>query len=181
MTTVANPSSHLGRKLEPVVRTGLFLTGSSDVESIVQAVIDAGRQLSGAQFGAFFYNVIHPQGESYLLDSLSGVARETFAAFPMLRNPLIFGPTSEGHGIVRSDDITKDPRYGKNFPPFGMPNGHLPVRSYLAVPVKSQTGEVLGCLFYGHEVSGVFGQESEDLVAAIAAQAAVVIENSRGC
>lgn len=33
------------------------------------------------------------------------------------------------------DDITKDPRYGKSAPHAGMPKGHLPVRSYLAVPV----------------------------------------------
>ena len=30
-----------------------------------------------------------------------------------------------------------------------MPPGHLPVRSYLAAPVKSQSGEVLGGLFFG--------------------------------
>jgi PAS domain S-box-containing protein len=60
-----------------------------------------------------------------------------------------------------------------------MPKGHLPVRSYLAVPVKGQSGEVLGGLFYGHEEINVFGQDSEDLVATIAAQAAIAIENFR--
>ena len=84
---------------------------------------------------------------------------------------------------MRSGDITKDPRYGKGAPQsaplFGMPPGQLPVRSYLAVPVKSQSGEVLGSLFYGHEQTDVFGPESETLVAAIAAQAAVAIENAR--
>jgi PAS domain S-box-containing protein len=182
MTTVTHPPgqlSQLGRKLELVVQTGLLLTKSPDLESIVQAATDAGRQLSGAQFGAFFYNVVNTQGESYLLYTLSGVSREKFAAFPMPRNTPVFGPTFEGTGIVRSADITKDPRYGKNAPHFGMPKGHLPVCSYLAVPLKSQTGEVLGGLFYGHQESGVFGQESEDLVATIAAQAAVAIENSR--
>ena len=52
------------------------------------------------------------------------------------------------------------------------------MRSYLAVAVRSQSGEVLGGLFYGHEQIDVFGQESEDLVATIAAQAAVAIENA---
>ncbi|HEY2001406.1 MAG TPA: GAF domain-containing protein, partial [Acidobacteriaceae bacterium] len=179
MTTVTGSSTQLGRKLELVVQTGLLLTRTSHLESIVQSATDAGRQLCGAQFGAFFYNVVNAQGESYQLYTLSGVPREKFAAFPMPRNTLVFAPTFEGKGIVRSADITKDPRYGQNLPHFGMPKGHLPVRSYLAVPVTSQSGEVLGGLFYGHEDADVFGQDSESLVATIAAQAAVAIENAR--
>ena len=52
----------------------------------------------------------------------------------MPRNTAVFGPTFAGEGTVRSDDITKDPRYGQSAPYHGMPEGHLPVRSYLAVP-----------------------------------------------
>jgi PAS domain S-box-containing protein len=179
MTAERDLSGRLGRKLELVVQTGLLLTRTADLESIVQSVTDAGLQLSGAQFGAFFYNVINAEGESYLLYTLSGVPREKFAAFPMPRNTAVFGPTFEGKAIVRSGDITKDPRYGQSSPFFGMPPGHLPVHSYLAVPVKSQSGEVLGGLFYGHEQVNVFGEDSEGLVATIAAQAAVAIENTR--
>jgi PAS domain S-box-containing protein len=167
------------RKLELVVQTGLLLTRSFDLESIVQAATDAGLQLCGAQFGAFFYNVVNATGESYVLYTLSGVEREKFSKFPMPRNTAVFAPTFEGTGIVRSGDITQDARYGKNAPHHGMPKGHLPVRSYLAVPVKAQNGEVLGGLFYGHEKTDVFEQDAEDLVAAVAAQAAVAIESAR--
>ena len=44
-----------------------------------------------------------------------------------------------------------------------MPEGHLPVRSYLAVPVKARDGEVLGGLFFGHERTGVFDEDAERL------------------
>jgi PAS domain S-box-containing protein len=176
MVTVTDPSSQLG--LELVVQPGLLLTRTSDLDSVLQSATDAGRLLSGAQFGAFFYNVINAEGESYLLYTLSGVTREEFG-FPMPRNTPVFAPTFDGRGIVRSADITKDPRYGQTPPPFGMPTSHLPVRSYLAVPVTSQSGEILGGLFYGHEEIDIFGQDSEDLVATVAAQAAVAIENSR--
>jgi PAS domain S-box-containing protein len=179
MTATTNRSSALERKLELVVQTGLLLSGNLDLESIVQAATDAGRELSGAQFGAFFYNVLDASGESYLLYTLSGAAREKFAHFPMPRNTMVFGPTFEGSAIVRSGDITKDPRYGQNAPYHGMPSGHLPVRSYLAVPVKGQSGEVLGGLFYGHAEAEIFGPDSESLVATVAAQAAVAIENTR--
>src|ERR1700727_2201620 len=73
MGTVTDSPSQLERKLEVVVQTGLLLTRTSDLESIVQAATDAGRQLCGAQFGAFFYNVVDDQGESYQLYTLSGV------------------------------------------------------------------------------------------------------------
>ena len=68
----------------------------------------------------------------------------------MPRATAVFHPTFMGEGVVRSDDITRDPRYGKNDPHRGMPEGHLPVRSYLAVPVISRSGEVIGGLFFGH-------------------------------
>ena len=53
----------------------------------------------------------------------------------MPRNTPIFAPTFEGQGIVRLDDVLADPRYGQMDTYHGMPPGHLPVRSYLAVPV----------------------------------------------
>jgi PAS domain S-box-containing protein len=172
-------SNRTQRNLELVVQTGLLLAKHLDLPTLVQAATDAGLQLCGAQFGAFFYNVIDAAGESYQLYALSGVDREKFAQFPMPRNTAVFAPTFEGHGIVRSGDITKDPRYGHNAPHFGMPKGHLPVHSYLAIPVKGQSGEVFGGLFYGHEEIDVFQQDAEDLVAAIAAQAAIAMENLR--
>ena len=41
----------------------------------------------------------------------------------MPRNTHVFGPTFRGEGIVRSDDVTLDPRYGQNPPYHGMPRG----------------------------------------------------------
>jgi GAF domain-containing protein len=96
----------------------------------------------------------------------------------MPRNTKVFAPTFNGEGIVRSNDITKDPRYGQNDPHYGMPKGHLPVRSYLAVPVIARDGSVLGGLFFGHSTPGVFDARAERIVAAIASQAAIAIEKA---
>ena len=60
-----------------------------------------------------------------------------------------------------------------------MPKGHLPVRSYLAVPVVSRSGEVIGGLFFGHAETGVFTARHEEIVAGIAGQAATAIDNAR--
>jgi PAS domain S-box-containing protein len=160
-------------------RAGSALAQESDLKKLVQVVTDAGVELTGADFGAFFYNVMNDSGESYMLYTLSGAPAEAFAKFPMPRNTQVFAPTFKGEGIVRADDITKDPRYGHNTPRKGMPDGHLPVRSYLAVPVLTRGGEVLGGLFFGHADAGVFTEWSERGLAGLAAEAAVAIENVR--
>lgn len=165
--------------LETLLRTGEIVAAELNLERIVQAVTDAATEATGAQFGAFFYNVVNAKGESYMLYTLSGVPREAFAQFPMPRNTAVFAPTFTGEGIVRSDDIKADPRYGKSAPHYGQPKGHLPVRSYLAVPVQSRSGEVLGGLFFGHSKIGVFAPSSERLVSAMAKQAAIAIDNAR--
>ncbi len=164
---------------EALNRIGRTLTAELDLERVVQAVTDAATEVSGAQFGAFFYNRTNEAGESYMLYTLSGVPREEFAKFPMPRNTAVFGPTFAGEGVVRSEDITRDPRYGRNAPHRGMPEGHLPVRSYLAVPVVSRSGEVLGGLFFGHSAPGVFTERAERMVAGIASQAAIAIDNAQ--
>ena len=164
---------------ETLNRIGRTLASELDLERLLQAVTDAATEVSGAQFGAFFYNRTNEAGESYMLYTLSGVPRDAFAKFPMPRNTAVFAPTFSGEAIVRSDDITRDPRYGRNAPRRGMPEGHLPVKSYLAVPVMARSGEVHGGLFFGHAKAGVFTERAERLVAGIAAQAAIAIDNAR--
>ena len=165
--------------LETLQGIGAALASTLDLEQLLQAITDAGVSLSGAAFGSFFYNAVDDRGESYQLYTISGVPREAFSKFPMPRNTQVFAPTFRGEGVVRSDDITKDPRYGKNAPHRGMPAGHLPVRSYLAVPVRSRSGDVIGGLFFGHPTPGVFTERSERLLAGLAGHASVALDNAR--
>ena len=165
-------------EIETLNSIGNTLASELDVERIVQTVTDAATNLSGAQFGAFFYNVLDAQGEKYTLFTLSGAPREAFERFGHPRPTPVFAPTFYGEGIVRSDDITKDPRYGQMSPYHGMPPKHLPVRSYLAVPVMSRRGGVIGGLFFGHEDTGVFGERAERVVRNIAGWAAVAMDNA---
>ncbi len=150
-----------------------------DTKDLVQAITDEVTALTGAEFGAYFYNVVGDSGESYTLYTLSGVDPEAFASFPMPRKTEIFGPTFRGEDVLRLDDVTLDPRFGKNPPYDGMPEGHLPVHSYLAVPVIARDGEVLGGLFLGHSRPAVFTERDEQLVVAIVAHAAAAIEHGR--
>ena len=167
------------RAREILYEVGHIVSAQNDLTQVVQTVTDAATELCGASFGAFFYNVVDQDHEAYWLYTLSGVPRDAFAQFPNPRSTAVFAPTFKGEGVVRSGNIKRDPRYGKNAPHSGMPAGHLPVCSYLAVPVISRTGEVLGGLFFGHPAENVFTERTEQLALGIAAQAAIAIDKAR--
>jgi PAS domain S-box-containing protein len=170
---------HYTENLEALYSIGNLISEDLDIRRILQKVTDETTKLTGAEFGAFFYNTIDNKGESYTLYTLSGAQREAFEKFGMPRNTEVFNATFSGGGVFRADDITKDPRYGKNAPHRGMPDGHLPVVSYLAVPVVSKLGTVIGGLFFGHPKAGVFKKEHENIVVSIASQAAVALDNAK--
>jgi PAS domain S-box-containing protein len=165
---------------EKLGEVGAMVASSLEREVVVQKVTDTATELTGAQFGAFFYNAVDPQtGDTYLLHTLSGASKEAFANFAAPRSTAIFAPTFHGKSPVRLADVRQDPRYGLNAPHHVMPHGHLPVRSYLAVPVKGVDGAVIGGLFFGHSQVGVFTEQHERMALGIAAWAAVALENSR--
>lgn len=164
--------------LEILYDIGKKVSESLNVEDILQKVTDATTKLTGAAFGAFFYNKMDDTGESSMLYTLSGASREAFDKFGMPLHSHIFHKTFTGQGICRSNDITKDPLYGKTPPHYGLPKGHLPVVSYLAIPVISKTGNVVGGLFYGHPEEGKFTREHEQLVSSVISQAIVALDNA---
>ena len=167
------------RVLELLNATGRIVASQLETKALVQAVTDAATEISGARFGAFFYNTVDKNGESFLLFTLSGAPRDAFEKFGNPRATALFGPTFRGEPPIRSDDVTRDPRYGAMGPHHGMPEGHLPVVSYLGVPVRSRSGDVIGGLFFGHPEPGVFTERTERLMVGVAAQAGVALDNAQ--
>lgn len=108
-----------------------------------------------------------------------GASRESVDKLGMARNTAVFNYTFSCKGVVSVNDITTDPRSGKNKPHQGMPEGHLPVAIYMAVPFINSTGVVFGGLFFGHPSPGVFTSEHEEIVKSIASQASVALDNLR--
>lgn len=149
------------RTAETLRRISAALVSELDLAKVVQHVTDAATELVGAEFGAFFYNVVDDGREKFVLSAQSGATPEALADFPTLR----------GERTIRVDDVGEDPR-------FASPPG-LSLRSYLAAPVQSRTGDVLGALFFGHARPGVFTAQHEWLVEGLAAPAAIAIDNAR--
>jgi PAS domain S-box-containing protein len=163
------------RIVELTSKIGMSLRAELDIKKITQLVTDAATELTNAQFGAFFYKVATDNGDKNLLYTLSGISQKTFETFAETGSPEVFAPTFRGERVVRIDDVAKDPVYrdlGR------LPNGYLPVRSYLAVPVISRSGNTLGGLFFGHPEPGVFTEKAEKVAEAIAAQTAVAMDNA---
>jgi signal transduction histidine kinase/CheY-like chemotaxis protein len=168
------------RDLELLNRTGALLGGNLDLESLLQAVTDAGTEITGAEFGAFFYTTRDASGGVFTLYTLSGAPREAFERFGHPRATPLFAPTFEGQpGVIRIANVREDPRYGQWPPHHGMPHGHLPVCSYLAVPVTLRSGECVGGLFFGHHQPGMFTERNERLLLGLAGQAGIAIDNAR--
>ncbi|HZY17825.1 MAG TPA: PAS domain-containing protein [Ramlibacter sp.] len=165
--------------LDLLNQTAALLAGELDLEVLLQRVTDAATKLTGARFGAFFYNGRDAQGDAYMLFTLSGAPRSAFEKFGHPRATPVFEPTFRGGPPIRLHDVLQDPRYGRLGPHHGMPQGHLPVRSYLAVSVLSRGGDVVGGLFLGHPEPGVFSDRSERLAVGVASQAGVAIDNAR--
>ena len=161
-------------ELETLNRLGLALAGQLDMERLVKAVTDAGIAITGAAFGAFLYRDASDGATHYV----SGAPPETFVDFPLFQDADAFGSPFLG-AVSRSDDLARDPRYGRNLPFKQMPPGSRPARSYLAAPVRSHTGELLGGLFFGHPDPGFFHERDERLIAGLAAHAAIAVDNAQ--
>jgi len=169
--------------LERLNTVGRTIASDLDHQRVAQTVIDAAVAMTGAQCGALFYNttghVAADRVESYMLYALAGVPREAFAKLPLPRNTALLAPAFLGHGVVRLGDAPLDPRYAKNYPNRGVPEGHPAVRSYLGVSVVSRTGAVLGAIVLGHAAPDVFGEAAERTALELAAYAATAMDNAQ--
>jgi hypothetical protein len=146
--------------LEVLNRAGSALALETDLQRLVQIVTEAGVELAAPNLARS--STISPMVPARATCS----TRSRELRWRRSRNS-----RCAKHRSVRADLQRRGyralrrhhqgPRYGKNPPRRGMPEGHLPVRSYLAVPVISRTGGVIGGLFFGHGKPGVFSEHSE--------------------
>ncbi|WP_176736703.1 CHASE domain-containing protein [Oligoflexus tunisiensis] len=168
------------RTTETLHKIGRSLAAELDLHRLLQTITDSATEAIRAGFGAFFYKKMNEKDETITLYTLSGVPHESFAPMPMPmpRHTKIFEPTFMGQGILRLGDVTRDPRFEQDASFLGFPPGQLPVRSCLAVPVKSRRGDVMGGLLFAHEEPDKFSESDETLVAGIAVQASIAIDNA---
>ena len=150
--------------------------GRLDLRAVLRGLTDTGSRLTGAEHGAFFSTGEDADGER--LDAYAVSGSGGFPAATPVRSTALFAPTFAGGDVVRVDDVLADARYGGGTTR-GLPAGHPAVRSYLAVPVVTGDGRVIGGMLYGHREPGRFDAGAEVAALAVAAHAATAAENAR--
>lgn len=158
-------------------RIAMLLSAAQlDSEKIAQTLIDEATGLVHAELGAFF-----------CADDAGGAELVTRFAFPDGAADPAFGQLvipRDGdqlhrfadQGVVRTDDAASDHRRELFC---GERPERMPLCSYLAVPVVTRAGRVVGGLAFGHRESARFTVRHEAKLTAVAALAAAAIDNAR--
>jgi nitrate/nitrite-specific signal transduction histidine kinase len=158
------------RELLALHDAAIDITSELNLELVLQRVVDQARELGGAQYGA-----LSILGESGRIDAFltSGISPEVRARI---------GPIPQGHGLLgavidegvslRIPDLTVDRRS------VGFPPNHPPMRSLLAVPVRSH-GHILGSLYLTEKLDAPeFSEHDMGRLERFATQAAIAIDNA---
>ena len=152
---------------EAVVAVAAGLELKSTLRRIVQAAVE----LSDAQYGAL--GVIGSDGRvgEFIHVGMDAGTVDTIGSLPTGRG--VLGLLIDHPVPLRIDDLTRHAASA------GFPAGHPPMTSFLGVPVRVR-GRVFGNLYLTDKQRGDhFTADDEHVVSALAAAAAVAIENSR--
>jgi PAS domain S-box-containing protein len=180
MTDVRSTEAALreqGRTLETLNRIGASLAAELNLDKLIQMAVDAGVDLTGAEFGAFCHKP-DKAGGAFELSTLCGIGGDELF-FDGAAATEILEDTQTAKGLIRSDDITEHAGYGPAAVRIARVEGRKPVRSFMAVRVVSSSGEMIGALILGHSDVGQFNDRHEQLMRGMAAQAAVAMDNAR--
>ena len=143
-----------------------------DLATVLQRIVEVARDLAGARYAAL--GVLDPSG-THLAEFITvGIDDEQRAAI---------GDLPKGHGLlgllITDPRAIRVPDLNEHAERFGFPPSHPPMTSFLGVPVYVR-GEVFGNLYLtDKEADEVFSDIDEELVASLAAAAAIAIENAR--
>jgi signal transduction histidine kinase len=158
-------------RLQRLLDVGRALVSEFDSERVLQRVLEAARELTGARYAAL--GVLDERGEKLERFITSGIGEDVQRAI---------GELPRGHGVLGV--LITDPRplrlaeVGAHPRSYGFPSGHPPMHSFLGVPVLVRD-QVYGNLYLTEKQSGTFDDADEEAVVILAEWAAIAIENAR--
>ena len=159
-------------RLRLLVDAGISLSSELSLDALLQRIVDAAAQLTGARYAAL--GVVDPSGmqlERFLTTGLSPTERAAIGSEPVGRG--VLGVLLHDARPLRLANVADDPRS------VGFPANHPPMRTFLGVPVLLR-GRAYGNLYLSEKAGGgEFTEEDEELTRLLAAQAAVAVENAR--
>ena len=155
-------------ELDTLYRVSSVVAAQLDLQSLLQAITNATTEITGAEFGAFFYK--EPEEEGFAAWTTAGLVKNLPAASLRVQGAQLFGP---GQEVLRVSDTEQEPGFA------AFTREDFPMRSYLALPVRDHAEGLAGGLVFGHRKPGAFTERTERIMAGVATQAAVGLENAR--
>ncbi len=162
-------------ELETLHRVGLLVASQLDLTTLLQAIIDATTDLTGADFGAFFHR--DETGGNWRLQVASGPARAALDGLTVQAGIDFFGQDfaarAELHATAGEAPVAScgESDFARALA------GRFELQSCLTIPVASET-QTLGAMVFGSAARNAFTERSERIVFSIAAQAVVGIEKA---
>ncbi|MEZ5062649.1 MAG: GAF domain-containing sensor histidine kinase [Solirubrobacterales bacterium] len=159
-------------QLERLLAVGRSLVSVAEPDEVLDHVIEAARDLTGARYAAL--GVLDRDGDGLERFIFTGMDEETRAGIGDLPRGLgILGELIRHPEPLRLEEIGAHPRS------HGFPGGHPPMSSFLGVPICIRH-EVFGNLYLTEkEGGGPFSDEDERLLVVLAEWAAIAIEGTR--
>lgn len=164
------------RVSERINEVGLSLRSEMDLEKLTQFIIDVAVDLTSAEIGTLFYQ-IRDEAPGEIHFATSGVAKDDLKGLSLPNKSEILSQTLVHGKAVRIGNLNGETELKRNVVSRYLA-ARLKVVSYMAVPVLSRSGEVLGALLFGHSSEKKFDEWAEALATGVAAQAGVALENA---
>lgn len=155
-------------------KLGEALTAELDIDRLVKMIVEYGTDLIDAQFGAFFYDINDDLGNKLELVAIHGIPVDAMAHFEKPFAPALL--SSQKPEVRRIADVTTEPLFVSST--LQSPGERYPIRSYLAVPVLSRSGQHIGSLLFGHNDPDVFTAAHEQIIIGLASMGAVAMDNA---
>lgn len=159
-------------RIQGLLRANRSIVGDLGLETVLRRIVEAACELLEARYGAL--GVLSPDGSGLEQFIHVGIDAEQVATIGHLpQGKGVLGALIEHPSPIRLHELADDPRS------VGFPANHPPMHTFLGVPITVR-GEVFGNLYLTERTSGGdFSAQDVELASALAATAAIAIENAR--
>jgi len=167
------------RVLETLQEIGSMVAAELNLPRLARVVVEEATALVGGTLGAFFYRDADSKDAPLELISVAGASHDLAGPVTLPDDVPGLSPVVAGAAPLRVGELTPPLTFGTLADGLPDPLGDASARSVLAVPVRSQSGAVLGVLCLLDELPGQFSERHQRIAHGIASWAAVALDNAR--
>lgn len=163
------------RGLMAVIETAQDLTGITDTDSVLQAIVRRARALLGCGVG--YLSIYDAQNKDFYVRATDGAFSERFRRIRIGLNTGVCGYVARHRSPYSSSDYAGDDRFNHSrFIDAAM--GDENIESILGVPLLAGN-EVSGVLFVGDRYVRTYSAWEKSILSTLGAQASLAIDNAR--